>query len=81
LSESAVSNRCRRELDCARREDCLRPVEEAIGNVRQMAQLLRAIIRTIFGLAVGLHWLVESFRRAHRHPGDYRIQVLQPPSR
>jgi signal transduction histidine kinase len=41
--------------------DCLRLVDEAIGNVRQMSQLLRPTILDDFGLAAGLRWLCEGF--------------------
>jgi signal transduction histidine kinase len=41
--------------------DCLNLVDEAIGNVRQMAQLLRPIILDDFGLEAGLRWLAEGF--------------------
>ncbi len=41
--------------------DCLRLVDEAIGNVRQMSQLLRPTILDDFGLEAGLRWLCEGF--------------------
>lgn len=41
--------------------DCLHLVDEAIGNVRQMSQLLRPTILDDFGLAAGLRWLSEGF--------------------
>ena len=41
--------------------DCLHLVDEAIGNVRQMSQLLRPTILDDFGLAAGLRWLCEGF--------------------
>jgi len=42
-------------------EDCLRLVDESIGNVRQMSQLLRPTILDDFGLEAGLRWLCEGF--------------------
>jgi signal transduction histidine kinase len=45
----------------ARLEDCQRLVEEAIGNVRQMSQLLRPTILDDFGLEASLRWLAEGF--------------------
>jgi len=45
----------------ARLEDCLRLVDESIGNVRQMSQLLRPTILDDFGLEAGLRWLCEGF--------------------
>jgi signal transduction histidine kinase len=50
--------------DESRREDCLHLVDESIGNVRQMSQLLRPTILDDFGLEAGLRWLCEGF--AHR---------------
>jgi signal transduction histidine kinase len=44
-----------------RLRDCLRLVDEAIGNVRQMSQLLRPTILDDFGLEAGLRWLAEGF--------------------
>ena len=41
--------------------DCLALVDEAIGNVRQMSQLLRPTILDDFGLEAGLRWLAEGF--------------------
>jgi signal transduction histidine kinase len=45
----------------ARIEDCLQLVDEAIGNVRQLSQLLRPTILDDFGLEAGLRWLAEGF--------------------
>ena len=39
-------------------------MDEAIGNVRQMSQLLRPTILDDFGLEAGLRWLAKAFRRA-----------------
>jgi signal transduction histidine kinase len=44
-----------------RTADCLRLVDDAIGNVRQMSQLLRPTILDDFGLEAGLRWLAEGF--------------------
>jgi signal transduction histidine kinase len=48
-------------LDRARLDDCLKLVDECIGNVRQMSQLLRPTILDDFGLEAGLRWLAEGF--------------------
>ena len=45
----------------ARLADCLHLVDDAIGNVRQMSQLLRPTILDDFGLEAGLRWLAEGF--------------------
>lgn len=42
-------------------QDCLRLVDDAIGNVRQMSQLLRPTILDDFGLEAGLRWLCDGF--------------------
>ena len=44
-----------------RMTDCIRLVDDAIGNVRQMSQLLRPTILDDFGLEAGLRWLAEGF--------------------
>jgi signal transduction histidine kinase len=49
------------EVNRSRLEDNLHLVDEAIGNVRQMSQLLRPIILDDFGLEAGLRWLAEGF--------------------
>lgn len=41
--------------------DGLRLADEAIGNVRQMSQLLHPTILDDFGLEAGLRWLAEGF--------------------
>ena len=48
-------------VDEERLADCLRLVDESIGNVRQMSQLLRPTILDDFGLEAALRWLVEGF--------------------
>jgi signal transduction histidine kinase len=50
--------------DPSRLDDCLRLVDESIGNVRQMSQLLRPTILDDFGLEAALRWLCEGF--SHR---------------
>jgi len=44
-----------------RLEDSLKLVDESIGNVRQMSQLLRPTILDDFGLEAGVRWLAEGF--------------------
>jgi len=41
--------------------DCVKLVDEAIGNVRQLSQLLRPTILDDFGLEASLRWLAEGF--------------------
>jgi len=49
------------QADPQRVADCLALVDGAIGNVRQMSQLLRPTILDDFGLEAGVRWLTESF--------------------
>ncbi|HEY1495878.1 MAG TPA: ATP-binding protein [Candidatus Solibacter sp.] len=49
------------EPQAPRLADCIHLVDEAIGNVRQMSQLLRPTILDDFGLEAGLRWLAEGF--------------------
>lgn len=56
----------------ARLEDSLRLVDEAIGNVRQMSQLLRPTILDDFGLEAGLRWLTEGFSMRTGIPVEFR---------
>jgi signal transduction histidine kinase len=49
------------EANAERTSDCLRLVDEATANVRQMSQLLRPTILDDFGLAASLRWQVEGF--------------------
>jgi signal transduction histidine kinase len=44
-----------------RRADCVRLVDEAIANVREISQLLRPVILDDFGLDAGLRSLAEKF--------------------
>uniref|UniRef100_Q01SI4 Oxygen sensor histidine kinase NreB n=1 Tax=Solibacter usitatus (strain Ellin6076) TaxID=234267 RepID=Q01SI4_SOLUE len=49
------------EPQAPRLADCVHLVDEAIGNVRQMSQLLRPTILDDFGLEAGLRWLADGF--------------------
>lgn len=50
----------------ARRHACLTLLDEAIGNVRELSQLLRPIILDDFGLPAALRWLAERFEERTR---------------
>lgn len=43
------------------RRDCIALVDEAIGNVRELSQLLHPVILDDFGLDSALRWLAEKF--------------------
>lgn len=62
--------------DPARLADSLQLVDDAIGNVRQMSQLLRPIILDDFGLEAGLRWLAEGF--STRTGIDVKFESNQP---
>ncbi|MDQ2898361.1 MAG: histidine kinase [Acidobacteriota bacterium] len=47
----------------SRVQDCVHLVDEAIGNVRQLSQLLRPTILDDFGLDAGVRWLCDGFRQ------------------
>jgi two-component system sensor histidine kinase UhpB len=49
-----------------RREDCLRLLDEAIDNVRELSQLLRPVVLDDFGLDAALGWLAERFEERTR---------------
>ena len=56
-----------------RLEDCLRLVDDAISNVRQMSQLLRPTILDDFGLDAGLRWLGEGFSARTGIPVEFQF--------
>ncbi len=62
-----------------RMEDCLHLVDEAIGNVRQMSQLLRPTILDDFGLEAGPALAHRRLRRPHRHRSAVRFEPRRPP--
>ncbi len=68
LESGEASNAAARE----RIDDCLHQVNEAIGNVRQLSQLLRPLILDDFGLDAALRWLTERFHQRTRIDVDYR---------
>ncbi len=60
----------------SRLDDSLQLVDEAIGNVRQMSQLLHPTILDDFGLEASLRWLCEGF--AARTGIDVRLDSNFP---
>src|SRR4051794_38573481 len=54
------------------KEDCLQLVDEAIGNVRELSQLLRPVILDDFGLDASLRWLCERFGQRTGIQADYK---------
>ncbi len=68
-------------VDEGRLADCGRLVDEAIGNVRELSQLLRPTILDDFGLAAGLKWLTERFAErtgiAVKYEGEFGGRVAE----
>ncbi len=54
------------------REDSVKLIDEAIGSVRTLSQLLRPTILDDFGLDAGIRWLADRFRERTRIDVDYR---------
>lgn len=59
-----------------RRPDCLNLLDEAIGNVRELSQLLRPVILDDFGLEAALRWLVDRFQERTRLEVDFQGTAL-----
>jgi signal transduction histidine kinase len=60
----------------ARRGACLSLLDEAIGNVRELSQLLRPIILDDFGLPAALRWLAERFEDRTRIEVETRFSEI-----
>jgi signal transduction histidine kinase len=58
--------------DRARLDDCVKVVEQAMSNVRELSQLLRPTILDDFGLDASLRWLVARFHERTGVEVDYR---------
>jgi len=58
--------------DRARLDDCVKLVEQAISNVRELSQLLRPTILDDFGLDASLRWLVARFHERTGVEVDYQ---------
>lgn len=63
----------------SQRIECIHVLEEAIGNVREMSQLLRPVILDDFGLDAALNWLCERFTVRTRIHVEYSSNVTQRP--
>lgn len=53
------------------RADCVGLVDECIGNVRELSQLLRPVLLDDFGLDASLRWLTEKFSQRTRIRVEY----------
>jgi two-component system NarL family sensor kinase len=63
--------------DDRRREECLKLLDEAIGNVRELSQLLRPVVLDDFGLDAALRWLAERFEERTRIRVSYSSNLKQ----
>ena len=61
IEANLVAIQNRRTFDNGRIEDCLGLTKDAIGNVREVSQLLRPSMLDDFGLDASLQWLAEGF--------------------
>jgi two-component system NarL family sensor kinase len=61
LEANLVAMQNRQRFETGRIEDCLGLTKDAIGNVREVSQLLRPSILDDFGLDASLRWLAEGF--------------------
>ena len=59
------------EMESLRRE-MIDLLDEVLGGVRELSQLLRPVILDDFGLDAGLRWLTERFAQRTQIPVDYR---------
>lgn len=58
--------------DLRRMTDCVGLVDQAIGNVRELSQLLHPTILDDFGLDAAIRWLAEHFTERTRIEVDYQ---------
>jgi signal transduction histidine kinase len=61
IEANLVAMQNSRQYHSGRIEDCLGLVKDAVGNVREVSQLLRPAILDDFGLSASLRWLAEGF--------------------
>jgi signal transduction histidine kinase len=65
----------RTPANSGRLEDTTKLVDDAIGSVRQLSQLLRPMILDDFGLDAGLSWLCEGFMQRTGVEVDYQSNL------
>jgi signal transduction histidine kinase len=73
IEANLVAMRNQRAFHAGRLEDCLGLVKDAVGNAREVSQLLRPPILDDFGLNASLTWLAENF--AERTGKDVRCDL------
>jgi len=71
IEASLVSMHNARQYDASRTEDALVTIKAAIGNARELSQLLRPSILDDFGLDTSLAWLSDGFAQRTGIQVDY----------
>ncbi len=64
-------------IDRARLDDCVALVNESIGNVRELSQLLHPTILDDFGLNAAIGWLAERFTQRTGIEVDYHSEFTE----
>src|SRR5207253_1634493 len=77
VEASLVSMHNARHYDHSRMEDALVTIKAAIGNARELSQLLRPSILDDFGLDMSLSWLADSFSQRTGIKVDYISSEVQ----
>jgi signal transduction histidine kinase len=77
IEASLVSIHHARQYDAARTEDALVTIKAAIGNARDLSQLLRPSILDDFGLDTSLAWLADGFSQRTGLKVDYVSTAVQ----
>jgi signal transduction histidine kinase len=71
IEANLVSMQRARTFHQGRLEDCMGLVKDAVGNVREVSQLLRPTILDDFGLNASVRWLAEGFSERTGIPVRY----------
>jgi signal transduction histidine kinase len=71
IEANLVSMQHAKTFHQGRIEDCLGLVKDAVGNVREVSQLLRPSILDDFGLDASLRWLADGFAERNGHQVRY----------
>lgn len=56
----------------SRQAECVRLIDQAVANVRELSQLLRPVILDDFGLDASLRWLAQGFAQRTGIHAEYR---------
>jgi two-component system NarL family sensor kinase len=81
IEANLVAMQNARAFHSGRMEDCLGLVKDAVGNVREVSQLLRPTILDDFGLNDSLRWLADSFAERTGKDVSFSSSVTGRPGR